>query len=135
MEEAAKVIAAEQAFRQSDDQEPIGGADVVARLINATTTRTGRSQKTVIEAKGATIGLVDRDRSRGFTITLNPTDLSADDILEALRPVDREGQDPEASSALMGVPAGSRLSRFATLQSGVFVVSYQLLKSSLPRVG
>jgi ParB family chromosome partitioning protein len=87
MEEAAKAIAAEQAFRQSDDQEPIGGADVVARLINATTTRTGRSQKTVIEAKGATIGLVDRDRSRGLTITLNPTDLSADDILEALRPL------------------------------------------------
>ena len=87
MEEAAKVIAAEQAFRQSDDQEPIGGADVVARLINGTTTRTGRSQKTVIEAKGATIGLVDRDRSRGLTITLNPTDLSADDILEALRPL------------------------------------------------
>ena len=87
MEEAAKAIAAEQAFRLSDDQEPIGGADVVARLINATTTRTGRSQKTVIEAKGATIGLVDRDRSRGLTITLNPTDLSADDILEALRPL------------------------------------------------
>ena len=87
MEEAAKAIAAEQAFRQSDDQEPIGGADVVARLINATTTRTGRSQKTAIEAKGATIGLVDRDRSRGLTITLNPTDLSADDILEALRPL------------------------------------------------
>ena len=87
MEEAAKVIAAEQAFRQSDDQEPIGGADVVARLINATTTRTGRSQKTAIEAKGATIGLVDRDRSRGLTITLKPTDLSADEILEALRPL------------------------------------------------
>jgi len=87
MEEAAKVIAAEQAFRQSDDQEPIGGADVVARLIKATASRAGRSQKTVIEAHGATIGLVERDRSRGLTITLNPTDLSADDILEALRPL------------------------------------------------
>ncbi len=87
MEEAAKVIAAEQAFRQSDDQEPIGGADVVARLIKATASRAGRSQKTVIEAQGATIGLVERDRSRGLTITLNPTDLSADDILEALRPL------------------------------------------------
>lgn len=87
MEEAAKAIAAEQAFRQSDDQEPIGGADVVARLIKATTSRAGRSQKTVIEAKGAPIGVVDRDRSRGLTITLNPTDLSANDIIEALRPL------------------------------------------------
>jgi ParB family chromosome partitioning protein len=41
----------------------------------------------MIKAKGATIGSVDRDRSRGLTITLNPTDLSADDILEALRPL------------------------------------------------
>ena len=87
MEEAAKVIAAEQAFRQSDDQEPIGGAEVVARLTKATAYRSGRSQKTVIKAKGAAIGLVDRDRSRGLTITLNPTVLSADDILEALRPL------------------------------------------------
>lgn len=87
MEVAAKEIAAEQSFRQSDDQEPISGADVVARLIKATTARVGRSQKTIIEAKGATIGQVDRDRSRGLTITLNPTELSADDILDALRPL------------------------------------------------
>lgn len=87
MEEAAKAIAAEQAFRQSDDQEPIGGAEVVARLTKATASRTGRPQKAVIKSKGTTIGSVDRDRSRGLTITLNPTDLSADDILEALRPL------------------------------------------------
>lgn len=87
MEEAAKAIAAEQAFRQSDDQEPIAGADVVARLVKATAARVGRAQKTVIQARGATIGTVDRDRSRGLTLTLNPTDLSADDILEALRPL------------------------------------------------
>ncbi len=86
MEEAAKVIAAEQSFRQSGDEEPISGSDVVARLVSATTTRAGRSQKTMIELKGAAIGQVDRDRSRGLTFTLNPTDLSAEDILDALRP-------------------------------------------------
>ena len=87
MEEAAKLIAAEQSFRQSGDEEPISGSDVVARLVSATTTRAGRSQKATIEVKGTAIGQVDRDRSRGLTITLNPTDLSAEDILEALRPL------------------------------------------------
>jgi ParB family chromosome partitioning protein len=87
MEEAARAIAAEQSFRQSDDQEPISGADVVARLIKATAARAGRSQKTMIEVNGATIGQVDRDRSRGLTLTINPSDLSADAILEALRPL------------------------------------------------
>lgn len=88
MEEAAKVIAAEQSFRQSGDEEPISGSDVVARLVAATTTtRTGRSQKALIEVKGASIGQVDRDRARGLTITLNPTELSAEDILSALRPL------------------------------------------------
>ncbi|WP_299112529.1 ParB/RepB/Spo0J family partition protein [uncultured Bradyrhizobium sp.] len=87
MEEAAKVIAAEQSFRQSGDEEPISGSDVVARLVSATTARAGRSQKTMIELKGTAIGQVDRDRSRGLTITLNPTELSAGEILEALRPL------------------------------------------------
>lgn len=87
MEEAAKLIAAEQSFRQSGDEEPISGSDVVARLVSATTARAGRSQKATIEVKGTAIGQVDRDRSRGLTITLNPTDLSAEDILEALRPL------------------------------------------------
>ncbi|AMK20494.1 ParB-like protein (plasmid) [Sphingobium sp. MI1205] len=84
---AAQEIAAEQSFRQSGDEEPISGADVVARLIKATTSRAGRVQKTAIEANGSAIGQVDRDRARGLTITINPTDLSADDILEALRPL------------------------------------------------
>lgn len=87
MEEAAKLIAAEQSFRQSGDEEPISGSDVVARLVSATTARAGRSQKATIEVKGTAIGQVDRDRSRGLTITLNPTDLSAEEILEALRPL------------------------------------------------
>lgn len=88
MELAAKDIAAEQSFRQSGDEEPISGGEVVARLIKATAaSRSGRVQKATIEAKGATIGQVDRDRARGLTITINPTDLSADDILEAIRPL------------------------------------------------
>ncbi|EAT07279.1 MULTISPECIES: ParB/RepB/Spo0J family partition protein [Sphingomonadales] len=87
MEETAKVIAAEQSFRQSGDEEPISGSEVVARLTKPTSTRPGRAQKATIEVKGAAIGQVDRDRSRGLTITLNPTELSADDILEALRPL------------------------------------------------
>jgi ParB family chromosome partitioning protein len=87
MEEAAKLIAAEQSFRHSGDEEPISGSDVVARLVAATTSRAGRSQKAVIEVKGASIGQVDRDRARGLTITLNPTEHSAEDILSALRPL------------------------------------------------
>ncbi len=86
MEEAAKSIAAEQSFRQSGDETPISGAEVVARLIKAATVRQGRSQKSVIEADGVVIGQVDKDRARGLTITLNPTKLSAAEVLEALRP-------------------------------------------------
>ncbi|WCT80173.1 ParB/RepB/Spo0J family partition protein [Novosphingobium humi] len=87
MEEAARTIAAEQSFRQSGDEPPIGGADVVARLIKAATLRPGRSQKAVIEAQGVAIGQVDRDRAREWSITLNPSDLSVDEVLAALRPL------------------------------------------------
>lgn len=87
MEEAAKRIAAEQSFRQSGDEEPIGGAEVVARLIKAVSGRPGRAQKAIIEANGKPIGQVERDRAQGLTITLNPTDLTPQDILEALRPL------------------------------------------------
>ena len=87
VEDAARSIASEQSFRQSGDEEPIAGSEVVARLVKATTVRQGRAQKAVIEANGIQIGQVDRDRSRGLTITINPTDFSADDILEALRPL------------------------------------------------
>jgi ParB family chromosome partitioning protein len=86
LEEAAKIIAAEQSFRQSGDETPIRGAEVVARLVKAATTRQGRDQKAVIQAGGVAIGQIDKDQSRGLTITLNPTDLSVADVLEALRP-------------------------------------------------
>jgi ParB family chromosome partitioning protein len=86
MEDAAQSIAAEQSFRQSGDETPISGAEVVARLIKAATVRQGRSQKSVIEAAGVVLGQVDKDRARGLTITLNPTELSAAEVLEALRP-------------------------------------------------
>lgn len=87
MEEAAKIIAAEQSFRQSGDEEPISGGDVVARLVSSTTERSGRKQKALIEFSGTTLGQVDQDRARGLKITLNPTDLSPQEILDALRPL------------------------------------------------
>lgn len=88
MEEAAAHIANEQSFRQSGDEEPISGAEVVARLVQATTgPRRGRSQKTLIEVAGTQIGQVDRDQGRGLTLTLTPTDRTTDEILEALRPL------------------------------------------------
>ncbi len=88
MEEAALHISNEQSFRQSGDEEPISGAEVVARLVQATTSsRRGRSQKALIEVAGTQIGQVDRDQGRALTLTLTPTDLSADQILEALRPL------------------------------------------------
>ncbi|MAF27744.1 MAG: chromosome partitioning protein [Croceicoccus sp.] len=88
MEEAAAHIANEQSFRQSGDEEPIPGAEVVARLVKAVSTSSrGRSQKVMIEVSGARIGQVDQDRGRGLTLTLTPNDLSTDQILEALRPL------------------------------------------------
>lgn len=88
LEEAAVHIANEQSFRQSGDEEPIAGAEVVARLVKANTaTSRGRSQKTVIEAGGTRIGQVDQDRGRGLTLTLTPSELATDEILEALRPL------------------------------------------------
>ncbi len=87
MEEAAQKIAAEQSFRQSGDEEPISGPEVVARLLKAVSGRPGRAQKALIEAAGLAIGVVEKDRARGLTFTLSPTDLSTDEILEALRPL------------------------------------------------
>ena len=88
MEETAAHIANEQSFRQSGDEEPIPGAEVVARLVKAVSTSSrGRSQKVTIEVGGARIGQVNQDRGRGLTLTLTPNDLSTDQILEALRPL------------------------------------------------
>jgi ParB family chromosome partitioning protein len=87
MEEAAKQIAAEQSFRQSGDEEPISGPQVVVRLLKAVSGRPGRPQKAVIEAAGSSIGVIEKDRARGLTITLNPTELSTEEILDALRPL------------------------------------------------
>lgn len=88
MEQAAQHIANEQSFRQSGDEEPISAAEVVARLVKAATaSRRGRSQKALIEINGSPIGQVEKDQGRAFTITLTPTDLSPDEILEALRPL------------------------------------------------
>jgi len=87
MEEAAKAIAAEQSFRQSGDEEPIAGSAVVDRLIKATANRPRGNTKTVIQSGDVAIGQVDRDRSTGLTITLKPSTLSADEILDAIKPL------------------------------------------------
>lgn len=88
VEKAAARMAEEQQARQSTGKEPIAGSEVVARLIQATTMpRQGRSQKAIIQAGSIRIGQVDRDQARGLTLTLNPTDLSTDAILEVLRPL------------------------------------------------
>lgn len=88
MEEAAAHIASEQSFRQSGDEEPIPGTEVLARLVKATSISSrARSQKLAIEVSGARIGQVDQDRGRGLTLTLTPNELSTDQILEALRPL------------------------------------------------
>ncbi|HEX7874059.1 MAG TPA: ParB/RepB/Spo0J family partition protein [Sphingobium sp.] len=83
----AEELASEQSFRRSGDEQPISGPDVVARLLKALTAR-GRVQKASIAARnGDEIGLVEKNRQKVLTISLAPSTLSVDAILEALRPV------------------------------------------------
>jgi ParB family chromosome partitioning protein len=87
LEAAADQIASEQSFRRSGDEQPIGGPEVMARLIQATVVK-GRVQKTAIAATGGTsIGQVEKDQQKILTLSLSPSGLSTDEILEALRPV------------------------------------------------
>ena len=87
LEAVADEIASEQSFRRSGDEQPISGAEVMARMIKATTVK-GRVQKTTIAAAGgAALGQVDKDQQKMLTLSLVPSDLSTDAILEALRPV------------------------------------------------
>ena len=87
LEAAADQIASEQSFRRSGDEQPIAGSEVLARLLKSVTTK-GRVQKAAIaSADGATVGQVEKDQQKLLTLTLMPSDLSTDAILEALRPV------------------------------------------------
>jgi ParB family chromosome partitioning protein len=87
MEEEARSIAAEQSFRQSGDEEPVSGSEVVQRLMSVCVTKAPKPQKSMIAStSGRPVGQIDRDLKRSLTITITATDLSADDILEALRP-------------------------------------------------
>ncbi|WP_278374084.1 ParB/RepB/Spo0J family partition protein [Sphingobium xenophagum] len=87
LEAAADQIASEQSFRRSGDEQPIAGSEVLARLLKSVTTK-GRVQKAAIaSADGATVGQVEKDQQKLLTLTLTPSDLSTDAILEALRPV------------------------------------------------
>lgn len=87
LEAVADQIASEQSFRRSGDEQPISGPEVMTRLIQATVTR-GRVQKATIAATGgASIGQVEKDQQKILTLSLSPSELSTDEILEALRPV------------------------------------------------
>lgn len=88
LESAADEIASEQSFRRSGDEQPIGGPEVLARLLKAITSARGRVQKSSIEGNGGVrIGQVEKDQQKLLTLTLSPSDLSTDAILEALRPI------------------------------------------------
>ncbi|BBD03477.1 MULTISPECIES: ParB/RepB/Spo0J family partition protein [Sphingobium] len=87
LEAAADQIASEQSFRRSGDEQPIAGAEVMSRLLKAMTAK-GRVQKAAIAgSNGKPIGEVLKDQQKVLTLTLTPSDLSTDAILEALRPV------------------------------------------------
>lgn len=87
IEAAADQIASEQSFRRSGDEQPIGGPEVMNRLLQATAVK-GRVQKASIAAAGGvTVGQVDKDQQKMLTVSLLPSDLSTDAILDALRPI------------------------------------------------
>lgn len=87
LEAAADEVASEQSFRRSGDEQPISGPEVMTRLIQATVMK-GRVQKaTIAGTDGASIGLVEKDQQKILTLSLSPSGLSTDEILEALRPV------------------------------------------------
>ncbi len=87
LEAAADQIASEQSFRRSGDEQPISGPDVMARLLKAITAK-GRVQRAAIAtAEGAAFGQVEKDQQKILTLSLSPSDLSTDAILEALRPI------------------------------------------------
>ncbi|MES2157903.1 MAG: ParB/RepB/Spo0J family partition protein [Pseudomonadota bacterium] len=87
IEAAADQIASEQSFRRSGDEQPIGGPEVMNRLLQATAVK-GRVQKASIAAVGGvTVGQVDKDQQKMLTVSLLPSDLSTDAILDALRPI------------------------------------------------
>lgn len=87
LEAAADQIASEQSFRRSGDEQPITGAEVMGRLLKAVVAK-GRAQKASIAASdGKPIGEVVKDQQKILTLSLIPSELTTDAILEALRPV------------------------------------------------
>lgn len=89
IEAVADEIASEQSFRRSGDEPPIGGPEVLSRLVQATQAKAkGRSQKAaIVAAGGKAVGQVERDQQKILTLSLSPADLDIDEILAALRPV------------------------------------------------
>lgn len=88
IENAADQIASEQSFRRSGDEQPIAGPEVLGRLLKSVESTRGRAQKATISCGlGREIGTVEKDQRRALTVTLVPSDLTTDAILEALRPI------------------------------------------------
>lgn len=85
----AEEIASEQSFRRSGDEQTIAGPQVLARLLHSLSGETTtRPAKAAITAQGgAVLGRVERNQQKQLTISLSPSDVSVDAILEALRPV------------------------------------------------
>lgn len=87
LEAAADQIASEQSFRRSGDEPPIAGVEVMGRLLKAVAVK-GRVQKASIAGgNGKAIGEVVKDQQKILTLSLMPSDLSTDAILDALRPI------------------------------------------------
>jgi len=86
---AAEEIASEQSFRRSGDEEPIPGVDVVARLLSSLVNeKPARPSKAVIRTDGGqALGRIERNKQTLLTISLEPSELGVDAILETLRPI------------------------------------------------
>lgn len=86
---AADQIASEQSFRRSGDEQPIAGPEVLVRLLAslAAVTKTRQQKTGIATSAGDAVGVIERNQQTKLTITLSPSDLGVDVILEALRPV------------------------------------------------
>ena len=80
---AATALADEQAFRLSNDDLPIGGVDVMKRLIAAASVKASDRPKGEFRVGNVVVGKIS-DTARGLTVTIRPGEWSEDDILSAL---------------------------------------------------
>lgn len=88
MEEAAQ-IALDQSFLIAEDETPIGGSEVVKRLINATTAKEksskSRSRRQLEGENGEIFAVVKSDSVKGFTISFLPSNVPVKQQLASLQ--------------------------------------------------